>query len=73
MRSVVGNDEKEFGGAGFAFEVTGDIDRLLSDESARLHVFGVHEEHAAFVLNAAIAVIVAVDGRVELVVTTKGL
>ena len=70
---IVRNRQKEFCGAGFTFEVTGDIDRLFRDDAACLHIFWIHEDHTALVLNAAIAVVGAIDGGIELVVTAEGL
>jgi len=56
-----------------AVEVTGDVDWLLGNQTKGLHVFGVHEEHAPFVLDAAIAIIGPIDGGVELVVAMESL
>jgi len=70
---VVGDGEEVGGVTGLVVEVAGDVDGLFALDALGFHVFEVEEEDAAFVVDAAVAVVEAVDGGVELVVAAEGL
>src|SRR5205085_7830869 len=59
-------------GSFFAIEVACEINRLSLCESELLHVFRVEKDDAAAIMDSAIAVVQAIDGRVELVVAAHG-
>ena len=67
-RDGVGRDHEAGRDALLAAEVAGEIDELALREAERGDVVGVEEDHAAAVKNSAVAIIEAVDRRVELIV-----
>src|SRR5208282_1515220 len=66
--NVIRHDEKMPGNAGLTLEVAGQVDRLAGREAQVTDVAGIHEHHAALVVDAPVAILQAVDGRIELVV-----
>src|SRR5262245_37816744 len=67
-RDVVGADAEAAQRAPFVLEAAGDVDRVAGGEAARGDLLGMHEDDAAIAAHAAVAVVVAVHGGVELIV-----
>ena len=55
-----------------AIVMTGDVDNRMRLELETLHVVLVHHDDSSCIVNAAVAVIISVDGRIVLVVAAQG-
>src|SRR6266550_1672423 len=71
-REVVWNRAKGSHRALLASVVAGNVHQLLRRQSALLHVFGIQKYHSPAIANAAIAVVIAIDGGIELVMAPDG-
>src|SRR6266511_615803 len=61
-----------FGSPSFALEMAHEVDPLALLQPASLHVVGVEKNNASPFGNAAVAIVLAIDGRIELVMTANG-
>src|SRR5689334_2290104 len=72
MGNGIGDGGEIGGGANFVLKVAGQVDVVAGGYAQRFHIVGVHKNHAAAVGDAAVDVVGAVDGGVELVVGADG-
>src|SRR4029077_9314202 len=71
-RYIVWGNLEMRGGPGFTLKVTGEIDKLTLLEAGLAYVIAIHENDTPAIVNTAIAVIEAVNSRVELIVAADG-